>query len=270
MIVLGVDSAAKTAGVALLRHQSGQPDSLLYESYLSAVATHSENLLCMVDDALRACRLTAADLGLLAVCAGPGSFTGLRIGMALVKGLAAARGTPCVPVSTLRALAAGCAAEGLVAPAMDARRGEVYTAAFWKTPDGLLRLTDDTACPAATAASAALSAADAYLRGNAADCPAQPAGCPPADPLPLPGPVTLAGDGAALLAAAWPRNGPPLRVPQQQQPPLPPHTAAAAAAIAAARADAGGAVRAGELRPDYHRLCQAERERAEKLAAGRA
>ena len=145
MIVLGMDSSAKTAGVAILRD-----GALLYESWLGTGFTHSETLLELTDAALRAVRITPAQVDVYAVTAGPGSFTGLRIGMALVKGLADANNTPCVPVSTLRALAAACDVPGLVVPAMDARRGEVYTAAFVKNTDGTLcRLRDvmkHTAC----------------------------------------------------------------------------------------------------------------------------
>ena len=89
MIVLGVDTAGKTAGVALMRD-----DRLLYEVYLDGGLTHSETLLPMIDTALRTCGLTCADIGLYGVNAGPGSFTGLRIGLAAVKGLAFPRQRP--------------------------------------------------------------------------------------------------------------------------------------------------------------------------------
>jgi tRNA threonylcarbamoyladenosine biosynthesis protein TsaB len=84
----------------------------------------------------------AADLDLIAVSAGPGRFTGLRVGMATAKGLALATGVPVAPVSTLHALAAASGRDGLVAPLIDARRGEVYAALF---EDGR-RLIEDLAC----------------------------------------------------------------------------------------------------------------------------
>ena len=125
MKILAVDTAGKTAGVAVM-----EDDRLLYEVYLDAGLTHSETLLPMVDAALKACRLSCADIDLYGVNAGPGSFTGLRIGLAAVKGLALPRQTPCAPVSTLEALAAAHIGEGTVVCALDARRGQVYSAAF--------------------------------------------------------------------------------------------------------------------------------------------
>ncbi len=83
MNILAVDTAGKTAGVALL-----QDDRLLYECYLDAGMTHSETLMPMIDTCLKTCGMTCADIDLYGVNAGPGSFTGLRIGLAAVKGLA--------------------------------------------------------------------------------------------------------------------------------------------------------------------------------------
>ena len=102
MNILAVDTAGKTAGVALL-----QDDRLLYEVYLDAGMPHSETLMPMIDTCLKTCGMICADIDLYGVNAGPGSFTGLRIGLAAVKGLAFPRETLCAPVSTLEALAAG-------------------------------------------------------------------------------------------------------------------------------------------------------------------
>ena len=101
MNILAVDTAGKTLGVALL-----QDGRLKYECYLDGGMTHSETLMPLVDHCLKLCGLTCADIDLFGVNAGPGSFTGLRIGLAAVKGLAFPRETPCAPVSTLEALAA--------------------------------------------------------------------------------------------------------------------------------------------------------------------
>ena len=125
MNILAVDTAGKTAGVALL-----QDDRLLYEVYLDAGMTHSETLMPMIDTCLKTCGMTCADIDLYGVNAGPGSFTGLRIGLAAVKGLAFPRETLCAPVSTLEALAAAHTGEGTVLCALDARRAQVYSAAF--------------------------------------------------------------------------------------------------------------------------------------------
>ena len=123
MNILAVDTAGKTAGVALL-----QDDRLLYEVYLDAGMTHSETLMPMIDTCLKMCGMTCADIDLYGVNAGPGSFTGLRIGLAAVKGLAFPRETLCAPVSTLEALAAAHTGEGTVLCALDARRAQVYSA----------------------------------------------------------------------------------------------------------------------------------------------
>lgn len=125
MTVLGLDCAGKTAGVAVC-----QDEQLVYESRLCAGFTHSETLLCLCKEALRACRLCVQKLSLLAVTAGPGSFTGLRIGLAVAKGLAFPHDIPCAGVSTLESLAFCAPPAGSCVCALDARRGEVYHAAF--------------------------------------------------------------------------------------------------------------------------------------------
>ena len=123
MNLLAVDTAGKTAAVAVLRD-----DTLLYEIQSNTGLTHSETLLPMIDTALRACGLMVDDLDVLGATNGPGSFTGLRIGLSLVKGLALPRQIPCAPVSTMAALAWGMAGQGTVVGAQDARRGQVYWA----------------------------------------------------------------------------------------------------------------------------------------------
>ena len=141
MNILAVDTAGKTAAVAVLRD-----DVLLYEAQCNNGLTHSETLLPMIDTALKAAGLTVDDLDVLGVTNGPGSFTGLRIGLAVVKGLALPRQIPCAGVSTMAALAYGLAGEGTVIGAQDARRGQVYWGAFDLAAHD--RLTPDTAAPA--------------------------------------------------------------------------------------------------------------------------
>ena len=125
MNLLALDTAGKTAAVAVLRD-----DTLLYEAQCNNGLTHSETLLPMIDTALKACGLTVDDLDVLGVTNGPGSFTGLRIGLAVVKGLALPKQIPCAGVSTMAALAYGLSGEGTVIGAQDARRGQVYWGAF--------------------------------------------------------------------------------------------------------------------------------------------
>ena len=125
MTIFGLDSAGKTAGIAILRDSR-----LIYECYLATGHTHSETLLCLCKNAFDAAGLSPAEIDVFAAAAGPGSFTGLRIGLAAVKGLAFPHDTPCAAVSTLEALAYSAAVEGTLLCALDARRGEVYGPVF--------------------------------------------------------------------------------------------------------------------------------------------
>jgi tRNA threonylcarbamoyladenosine biosynthesis protein TsaB len=100
----------------------------------------------MAEDLLCACNLTAQDIEAVAVAAGPGSFTGVRIGVAAAKGFAWGKQIPCCGVSTLEAMATGFGAyQGLVVPVMDARRSQVYTATFRAEGGKLTRVTEDRA-----------------------------------------------------------------------------------------------------------------------------
>lgn len=143
MITLALDSAGKTAGVAIVKD-----DELIYESYLSNGLTHSETLLALCDNALNSTGLSIKDIDLFAAVTGPGSFTGLRIGIAIIKGFALAANKPCVGVSTLHSLAYGCIINGRIIASLDARRGEVYYAVFEKHGNELTRLCEDDAAPA--------------------------------------------------------------------------------------------------------------------------
>lgn len=232
MTIFGLDSAGKTAGVALVRD-----GRLLYEATLSAGLTHSETLLPLCGAALAAAGLSPADVDVFAASAGPGSFTGLRIGLATVKGLAMAAGKPCAGVSTLEALCRGVPLWGDVLCALDARRGEVYWAAFRVGGDGtatrVLRLYEDGSAPAAGLAD--------VLAG-------------------LEGPVTLLGDGAHLVYEALaPTGRARLRLAPEA------FRTGRAAGVCFAAQNSGQTVPAAELVPRYHRLSQAQRERAARL-----
>ena len=226
MNILAVDTAGRSASVALMRD-----DALIYETVCNCGLTHSETLMPMIDAALKTAGLRPDSIDLYAVTAGPGSFTGLRIGLSAVKGMALPRQTPCAGVSTLEALARCHTGQGVVICALDARRGQVYWAAFdLETHE---RLTPDAAAPVE-------EAADFALRCKKS--------------------VFFVGDGAALCyntyeqvpgVAACP---PALRVLR----------GAGVALAAKALWESGGCVPPAELLPDYHRLSQAERERAER------
>lgn len=141
MITLAFDSTAKIASVAVT-----DGEKLLSIYSVNNGLTQSELLLPMAEDALRELRLSFSDVELLAASVGPGSFTGVRIGTALVKGLAFGKNIPCASVSTLEALAENLSGiNGIIVPAMDARRSQLYTAVFEYRDGKLTRLTEDMA-----------------------------------------------------------------------------------------------------------------------------
>lgn len=132
MKILAIDTTAVTAAAALV-----EDERILGTYQQNGTLTHSETMLNMVENLLANAHVTADDLDLLAVSAGPGSFTGVRIGVSIIKGLAFAKNIPCVPVSTLDALsenlrpmAEAFGNDFYVCPVMDARRSQVYCALF--------------------------------------------------------------------------------------------------------------------------------------------
>ena len=141
MITLSFDSTAKVASVAVT-----DGERLLGLYSIDNGLTQSELLLTMAKDMLSSLHLKFSDVELLAASVGPGSFTGVRIGTALVKGIAFSRNIPCASVSTLEALAENLSGmEGIVVPAMDARRSQLYTAIFESTGGEMIRRTEDMA-----------------------------------------------------------------------------------------------------------------------------
>ena len=141
MKILALETSAKSVSAAVSEH-----GVILASAYQNTGLTHSRTLMPLVDGMLRAASLTLDDMGLIAVAHGPGSFTGLRIGVSAAKGLAWAKSLPCCGVSTLEAMATGLAHwDGLVICAMDARRQQVYNANFAAKVGTLTRLTEDRA-----------------------------------------------------------------------------------------------------------------------------
>ncbi|MDK2821665.1 MAG: tRNA threonylcarbamoyladenosine biosynthesis protein TsaB [Clostridia bacterium] len=137
MLVLGVDSATQVAGVAII-----EDDKLIAEFFFNTVKNHSERLLPMIASILMETGLEVSDLDGLAVAIGPGSFTGLRIGLATVKGLAHGAQIPVVGIPTLDGLAWNTyGISGLICPVLNARRQEVYTALYCWQEGELCRLT---------------------------------------------------------------------------------------------------------------------------------
>ena len=141
MLMLAFESSAKAASVALC-----EDGRLISQVIQCSGLTHSRTLLPMAEDLLKNAETDMRQIGCFAVAQGPGSFTGIRIGIATVKGLAWAAEKPCVGVSTLAAMAwNGVAAGGLICAVMDARRSEVYNALF-RIEDGRpVRLCPDRA-----------------------------------------------------------------------------------------------------------------------------
>lgn len=142
MKILGLESSAKSASVALT-----EDGAVLARSFQNTGLTHSRTLLPMAEAMLSNCGLTMADVGAVAVAAGPGSFTGLRIGISAAKGLAWAAELPCAGISTLEAMAQNLAhlENTVIVCAMDARRSQVYNALFLAEGGTLRRLCDDRA-----------------------------------------------------------------------------------------------------------------------------
>jgi tRNA threonylcarbamoyladenosine biosynthesis protein TsaB len=143
MKILALDSTAKTATVSICE------DERLISIYsVTAGLNHSETLLPMVENALTTAQTDIDDIDMFAISDGPGSFTGVRIGMSLLKGLAFGKEKVCVGVSTLEALAYNLKGfKGIICPVMDARRDQVYNALFISDGESLVRLTEDRAIP---------------------------------------------------------------------------------------------------------------------------
>ncbi len=139
MRILAVDSASKTASAAVL-----EDNNIITEFFMNAGLTHSQTLAPMIDSALKNSKISLKEIDIFAVTCGPGSFTGLRIGMSTVKGMALVLDKPCVPVSSLRAMAYNFLGEScIVCACMDARREQLYNAIFEINDNKVIRLTED-------------------------------------------------------------------------------------------------------------------------------
>lgn len=230
MLLLAFETSAKAASVAL---HDGQ--RLLGESYQNTGLTHSQTLLVMAEDLLKTCGVAAREVTAVAVAAGPGSFTGVRIGVAAAKGFAWGAELPCYGVSTLEAMARNLGAyQGYVCPVMDARRSQVYNALFYVNQGKLERIRDDRAI--------SLEALGEELKI-------------------LKEPVFLVGDGSILCYNTLLEKVSSLVCPAEHRM----HQRAAGVALAALRQmEAGDPGDANALAPNYLRLSQAERERLER------
>ena len=230
MLILAFETSAKAASVALM-----DGGKLLGESYQNTGLTHSQTLMVMAEDLIKTCGYTPQDIQAVAVAAGPGSFTGVRIGVAAAKGFAWGSEIPCYGVSTLEAMALSLGVyEGHVLAAMDARRNQVYTATFQAKCGNLTRIREDRAISLAELGE---------------------------DSKNLPGPIFLVGDGSVLCYNTLRETVPNLVLPPEHRM----HQRAVGVGLAAARMiEAGLPGNGAELTPNYLRLSQAERERMER------
>ena len=141
--LLSLDTSSLAASAALW-----EDERLLGEFFINAKLTHSQTAMPMVEDLLKATQTSLSQVDLFAVSTGPGSFTGLRIGIAAVKGMAHALGKPCIPVSTLKGMAYNLLGfDGYVCPVMDARCQQVYTALFEMVGGRPVQVEEDSAIP---------------------------------------------------------------------------------------------------------------------------
>ncbi len=144
MLILGLDATSVTASVAVADIDEG----IVKKYSVFTVKTelkHSENLMQMIDNALKQYGADIKDVELFAVTSGPGSFTGVRIGVTTVKGMAFANNIPCADISSLEAVAYSQSTRDVICPLMDARRGQFYYALFQWNNGTLERITEDLA-----------------------------------------------------------------------------------------------------------------------------
>ena len=230
MLILAFETSAKAASVALMGSTK-----LLGESYQNTGLTHSQTLMVMAEDVLKQCGKSARDVEAVAVAEGPGSFTGVRIGVAAAKGYAWGKEIPCYGVSTLEAMAESLGIyEGYICPAMDARRSQVYNALFRVEKGIISRVAEDRAIALADLKEELLT---------------------------LEGPIFLVGDGSTLTYNTLKDSVENLILPPEHRM----HQRAVGVGLVAARMAAEGlAPSGGELTPNYLRLSQAEREKLEK------
>ena len=230
MKILALETSAKAVSCAVVA--DGTPAASAWQN---SGLTHSRTLMPMVEAMLENSELKLEDMDAIAVAAGPGSFTGLRIGVSAAKGLAWALNKPCVAVSTLEGMARPMAhAKGILVCAMDARRQQVYNALFRADGERLTRLCPDRAL--------SLEELAAELRQYSE-------------------PLIVLGDGAELCFRHMTENAIPCTL-------APPHlrqqSAVGVGMAAEEMAQAGSLLSAQELKPNYLRLSQAERERLAK------
>lgn len=227
MLLLAFETSAKSASVALFEGQQ-----LLGEQYQNTGLTHSQTLLVMAQELLTQCGKNPGEVDAVAVANGPGSFTGVRIGVAAAKGFAWGREIPLYGVSTLEAMALGLGLyQGYVCPVMDARRSQVYNAIYYVNQGNLETIAPDRA----------ISLEDLKKELKS-----------------LQKPIFLVGDGSILCYNTLSEEVNHLILPAEHRM----HQRAVGVGLAAlAQIRQGNPGNAETLAPNYLRLSQAERER---------
>ena len=234
MKILGIDSSGLVASVAIV-----EDDRLVAEYNLQYKITHSQTLLPMLEEIRNRIHLDMQTIDAIAVAAGPGSFTGLRIGAATVKGLGLALGKPIIPVPTLEGMAYNCyGTDLLVCPIMDARRNQVYAGLYIFEKEDRIRMKS---VMEQTAVGFDELAAKLNVLGRE---------------------VLFLGDGVPVFAEAMKEL---LRIPYYFAPAhMNRQRAASVAALGKEKFEQGIFEDAADHAPEYLRLSQAERERQEK------
>ena len=234
MKILGIDSSGLVASVAIV-----EDDRLVAEYNLQYKITHSQTLLPMLEEIRNRIHLDMQTIDAIAVAAGPGSFTGLRIGAATVKGLGLALGKPIIPVPTLEGMAYNCyGTDLLVCPIMDARRNQVYTGLYIFEKEDRIRMKS---VMEQTAVGFDELAAKLNVLGRE---------------------VLFLGDGVPVFAEAMKEL---LRIPYYFAPAhMNRQRAASVATLGKEKFEQGIFEDAADHAPEYLRLSQAERERQQK------
>ena len=224
MKILGIDTSAQTASTCVC-----EDGKIIISSSLNTGLTHSQTLLPMIESMLLSAKMSLSDIDVFAVSNGPGSFTGIRIGVSAIKGFAFAENKLCIGVSTLKALAYNMDGfDGIICPCMDARRNQVYNALFENNE----RITNDRAISVEELREDLLK----YQDKN----------------------IWLVGDGAELVY-----NKLKDEIKKIKLAPITLRLQLASSVCMCAQSEKQ--VSPNELLPSYLRLSQAERERAEKL-----
>lgn len=235
MKILAIDTSATAASACI-----AEENKIIGEFYINTAITHSQTLMPMIEQLLKNTELTLKDIDAIAVNAGPGSFTGVRIGVAAAKGLAFAEDLPCVSVSTLESMAYNMlGADGVVCAVMDARCSQVYNALFKVSGMHIQRLCDDRAV--------SISDLELELKKYNEN-------------------IYFVGDGADICAKALEnslQNAETAPINKRTQ------TASSTACAAFKLISDGKTLTAEELMPTYLRLPQAQRELNKKMGVAK-